>query len=105
MHLSRLPSSTAASSCDCPYLLPWQVTQRSEGGLLELRNVSAERLTFVRFAVAGTGELALTLPRHAEPGETISVAFHEGCPPGAESLVTMRWFRPNGREYLWVLSV
>lgn len=104
MHLSRLPSRIESRTCDCPYLTPWQVRHREPGGGVTLQNVGTERLTFVRLALAGTGSLALSLPRHANPGERIQISCSEEHPPGADTVVVVRWFRPDGREYLWLVS-
>ena len=104
MHLTRLPSNSLPQSCDCPYPNPWRVIARQPETHLLLRNASAERLTFVRLSVAGAGSLALSLPRHVLPGASVEVVFDRAHPPDPNTIVTLRWFRSDGREYLWHLS-
>lgn len=104
MHLSRLPANSLPPACDCPYPNPWRVIARQPETHVLLRNGSAERLTFVRLSVAVAGALALSLPRHILPGAIVEVVFDRSQPPDPNTLVTLRWFRPNGHEYLWHLS-
>lgn len=88
---------------DVAYRVPWRVISREPSRSVVIHNDGGERLTFVRFAVAGSGSLSLSLPQHVEPGESLGAELK--WPYGAaDTLITVRWFRPNRREYLWVLS-
>lgn len=86
------------------YQVPWRVIARDSNRSVMIRNDSDERLTFVRFAIAGSGELAVSLPRHVQPGESL-VAELVWPYASADTLITVRWFRPDQQEYLWVLSL
>ena len=98
------PVEVTAGGSTQAYPVPWRVTAREPDRSVTLHNAGGERLSFVRFAVAGTGSLALTLPRHVAPGQTCFVELRE--PYGApDTLITVRWFRPDRSEYLWVLSL
>lgn len=77
----------------------------TQSSAVELTNESRERLRFVRFALASgddRGSLSLSLPRHIEPGESIRVNVRP--PASQDALLTVRWYRPDGREYLWLVS-
>ena len=98
------PAGVTVGRSDQAYRVPWRVTAREPDRSVTVHNAGGERLSFVRFAVAGTGSLALTLPRHVEPGQTCSVELREPY-GGPDTLITVRWFRPDRSEYLWVLSL
>lgn len=77
----------------------------AQPSMVELTNESRERLRFVRFALASEddrGSLSLSLPRHIEPGESVRVSVRS--PVLQDALLAVRWFRPDGHEYLWLVS-
>lgn len=104
--VSSVEPQEAPSARECSavaYRVPWRVVAREPSRSVTICNDSAERLTFVRFAVAGEGHLGLSLPRHVHPGESLSAELQ--WPFGAaDTMITVRWFRPDGHEYLWALS-
>ena len=85
------------------YAVPWLVTERDHGRSVTIMNQSLERLRFVRVALAGTGVLRLSPPKHIESGQSLSIELTEPG-SGVDTLATVRWLREDETEYLWLLS-
>ncbi|MBC9937652.1 MULTISPECIES: hypothetical protein [unclassified Leucobacter] len=89
--------------------VPWRVVRSDAGGVIELQNVGGEPLASVRFALAGSGMLGLSLPCRIEPGERLRVVVRgslaEGAAAGADAMLVVRWFRPDGSELLWPIAL
>lgn len=112
-----VPAGTAASGAPppkpvrarVPVVVPWQVVRRSDDGLIEVEQRGDEPLRAVRFALAGSGLLGLSLPRTVYPGERLRAvlrggsAEHAGIAPDA--MLVLRWFEPDGRELLWPIAL
>lgn len=93
------PCSTSTAS----YAVPWRVMSRQPAEWVDIGNISAERLSFVRFAVAGEGELALSLPCHVAPGETVRLFVDRIPVASTHAMITVEWRRPSAEQYLWLL--
>jgi hypothetical protein len=102
----RSPDSNRQQTAahETAYPVPWVVSDRQDGAWIELTNCSEERLSFVRFAAAGEGELALSLPRHVDPRCSVRVGVDRIPQFSRVAMVTVTWRRPNGKHYLWLLS-
>ncbi|WP_449281699.1 hypothetical protein [Leucobacter sp.] len=93
--------------------VPWRVVRRSESGVIEVEHCGASPLYSVRFALAGSGMLGLSLPRTVLPGERIRVVVRgtaaehtAGSFAGsAGTMLVMRWFQPDGTELLWPIAL
>ena len=122
MHLKRIPISLCLPSPTDPqatlasyqvqherevmaYRVPWVVTERQPGSHLVVTNVSEERLRFVRFQLAGRGELQLSLPVHVDAGASVTLTTTGIETLAPEVMITVRWFRERGEEYLWLISL
>jgi hypothetical protein len=82
------------------YRVPFRVTRDHRATTYTLINSSAETLTGLSFTLHGPGLLAASTdatlpPRH---GVEVSVAGREH---GDATILVVRWFRPDGVEYLW----
>lgn len=84
--------------------VPWRVVRRGLG-VIEIEHCGAESAHSVRFALAGSGLLGLSLPRTVHPGERVRVVVR-GAQSGeameaSDAMLVMRWFQPDGTELLW----
>lgn len=68
-----------------------------------LRNDSAEPLHGVALTIHGPGQLASNPPAKLQPGEVLEVTV-DGSRLERGTIGVVRWFRPNGVEYLWRVS-
>jgi len=85
------------------YRVPF-VVDRSRAPLrYYLVNRSAETLDSVRLSVLGSGLLLPVSQSRVLPGGLLGFAVR-GPNIARESVVIVRWFRPNGDEYLWRVS-
>lgn len=101
----NFPESLAESTSDAPTLVPWRVLRSDNGELLTVINISAERLTFVRFAAAGFREHAVSLPWHVGSQEGVELSLSHLPESTPSALLILRWFRPGGQELLWPVGV
>ena len=83
------------------YRVPLRV-DRSHAPTYRLVNVSDERLTDLRVTLLGSGVLLPISTLRLAPGMALTVVVHETDP--TTSVLIVRWFRPNGEEYLWRVS-
>lgn len=85
------------------YRVPFEIERRPRHGSLRLRNVSAEPLDGVRLHLDGPGVMAASLPQQLPTGSALDVQVL-GDDLAVETLLVVRWFRPDGVEYLWQVS-
>ncbi|RGE16233.1 hypothetical protein [Leucobacter sp. wl10] len=89
--------------------VPWRVVRRSESGVIEVEQVGGTPLHSVRFALAGSGMLGLSLPRTVLPGERVRVVLRgaQGVRASAapDAMLVLRWFQPDGTELLWPIAL
>ncbi|MFC6355081.1 hypothetical protein [Luethyella okanaganae] len=90
------------SPSESAYRVPWRI-DRGAAPRYELLNVGHERLVGIHLALLGTGALIWGLPTALSPGQRFSFILHSDDPSRA-TVVLVRWFRPDGAEYLWRVS-
>lgn len=91
----------AAVSTEPAYRVPWNF-QRGNG-LYALRNLGTETLSAVTFNLYGPGVMPATAPSTLHGGDTLEIAI-SGGDLARSTIGIVRWFRPNGDEYLWRVS-
>lgn len=91
----------ALVSTESAYRVPW--TFERGDGLYRLRNLGLERLTAVTFALHGAGVMPVSAPSTLEPGDVLEIAIG-GADLARSTIGLVRWFRPDGDEYLWRVS-
>lgn len=96
--------AAAASAAPFPaagaaYRVPWAVERRDDPRFL-LVNTSDEELHGVHLVLTGAGRLLWTRPLRVEPGGRIAFVLHADD-PARDCVVCVRWFRPDGGEYVW----
>jgi hypothetical protein len=97
----------AALSTETAYRVPWQF-ERGDGTLalsncFTLRNLGHEVLTAVTFNLYGPGMLPASAPATLETGDALEIVV-SGTDLARDTIGVIRWFRPNGQEYLWRVS-
>lgn len=88
-------------STESSYLVPW-VFERGAGHYA-LRNVGREPLGAVTFMLFGSGVMPATTPSTLQAGEALEIMI-AGSNLARNTVGVVRWFRPDGREYLWRVS-
>ena len=96
------PAAPLDSPSDPAYRVPWRLDRR-RAPRFELRNVSGERLIAFTLATLGPGTLIWGLPTAVEAGAAVRFTLHAED-PARDTVVVVRWSRPNGDEYLWRVS-
>jgi hypothetical protein len=89
--------------------VPWRLARDHRSGIIEVENTGDEPLLSVRFALAGAGLLGLSLPSTVAPGERLRVVLRgtlaTDAAAGADAMLVLRWFRADGVELLWPISL
>jgi hypothetical protein len=85
------------------YRVPFAVDRSNAPSRYYLVNRSAETLESVRLCLLGSGIMLPLSSRRVLPGAAIAFAAR-GAHLARDSVVIVRWFRPNGEEYLWRIS-
>ncbi|MGA1838029.1 hypothetical protein VD659_13975 [Herbiconiux sp. 11R-BC] len=65
--------------------------------------MSEEPLRGLSFTLLGSGLMRATAPLLLVPGQEIRLHIRGSSLPRSAVLI-IRWFRPNGDEYLWRVS-
>lgn len=97
----------AALNTEDAYRVPWAF-ERGDGlvrpvNCFALRNLGHEQLTAVTFNLYGSGVMPASAPATLEPGDSLEIAI-SGHDLARDTIGVIRWFRPNGQEYLWRVS-
>jgi hypothetical protein len=94
-------SSLAAVSTENAYRVPWHFDRGD--GHFTLRNLGNERLRAVTFNLYGAGIMPTSAPCTLEAGEALEIVI-ASADLARDTIALVRWFRPNGAEYLWRIS-
>jgi hypothetical protein len=82
------------------YRVPFAVDRSRAPDHYYLVNHSDETLERIRLSLLGSGFMLPLSRRRLTPGTALAFA-PRGENLGRDSVVIVRWFRPNGDEYLW----
>jgi hypothetical protein len=85
------------------YRVPFLLEREPERHAYRLTNTSAETVHGVAFTLHGSGVMAVSPPRVLRPDHGIEVTIAVRS-LAANAILVIRWFRPNGTEYLWRVS-
>jgi hypothetical protein len=91
------------TSTTLAYTVPFTLDRTRAPRVYRLVNDSPERVTGVRVTLVGTGLLVPVATTRLDPGDSVDL-----CVLGVEltrsAIAVVRWFRPDGDEYLWRFS-
>jgi hypothetical protein len=82
--------------------VPW-IVDRSGAPHFRLVNAGTEELRGVTVSIAGSASVRVSSPASIRPGEAVRASL-VGGDPARDTLLVVRWFPPDGREYLWQVS-
>lgn len=85
------------------YRVPWRV-DRSTAPHYRLVNAGRETLSGVTVSIAGSSRLQVSGPSSIPPGAAVRASV-SGADPARDTILVVRWFPPDGREYLWQISL
>ncbi|ROQ38405.1 hypothetical protein EDF46_2041 [Frondihabitans sp. PhB188] len=88
--MSTLPSA---------YAVPFWVDRTDEPHVYRLVNLGDEPVRGVRVTLLGSGHLVPVDPRPLPPGRTLTLTLL--AVDSRDSIAVVRWFRPDGDEYVW----
>lgn len=88
---------------DRAYPVPFLLRRDWASRTYRLENVSSETLDGVSLTMHGGGLLGASSPALLQPAETLEVSI-AGRHLARDSILVVRWFRPDGVEYLWRVS-
>ena len=66
-------------------------------------NTGDQVLRGVTLSVAGSSDLRVHSPSSVGPGEAVRASL-DGSRAERDTLLVVRWFTPDGREYLWQIG-
>jgi hypothetical protein len=84
------------------YRVPWRV-ERESAPHYRIRNMGDDTLRGVTLSVFGTSRLRVAAPAVVHPGAAIHATV-SGHDPARDTILVVRWFAPDGVEYLWQVS-
>lgn len=85
------------------YRVPWTV-DRSGAPHFRLVNTSDDELRGVTVSIAGSSSVRVSSPSSIRPGEAVRASLSGSDDPARDTLLIVRWFPPDGHEYLWQIS-
>jgi hypothetical protein len=88
---------------DVAYPVPFRIERDVATRRYRLSNDSAERLEGVSLSLLGAGIMPASMPSTLSPGDILEVTI-AGQDLARSTVLVVRWFRPNGIEYLWRVS-
>jgi hypothetical protein len=94
-------SRLAPVSAESAYRVPWHFERTADCSVL--RNLGAETLRAVTLTVYGSGVMPMTAPTTLLSGDALEIMI-AGDDLARDTIAVVRWFRPNGDEYLWRVS-
>ena len=97
----RAPAEHSATPAPA-YSVPLRV-DRSRAPTYSLTNVGNERITGVTFCLLGSGVMPARAPLALEAGAATTLTIR-GDDLARRTVLVVRWFRPDGDEYLWRVS-
>lgn len=85
------------------YRVPFRLERESPRATFRLVNTSREIVRGVSFTLHGSGIMAVSAPVVVHPGGDVEMRI-AAKQIAHSTILVVRWFRPNGTEYLWRIS-
>lgn len=90
-------------SIDCAYPVPFRLERLPNSNLYRIINDGTERVRGLTLTLHGSGMMSASMPESLGAGEVLEVTV-AGHDLARSTILVLRWFRPNGVEYLWRIS-
>jgi hypothetical protein len=87
------------SSQSPAYAVPFWVDRERAPHIVRIVNLGDEPVRGLRVTLLGSGHLVPTAPTVLGPGSSLQLTLIGT--DSADSVGVLRWFRPDGDEYLW----
>lgn len=84
------------------YRVPFAL-ERGPATLYRLTNTSRETVSGVCLTLHGSGVMSANAPVSLSPGDALEVDI-AGRNLSRDAILVVRWFRPDGVEYLWRIA-
>lgn len=96
------PRSTPPDSpySNSAYAVPFRIERDTAPRRYLITNQGRERLDGITMSLLGVGMMPASAPSALLPGESLEVSISVRD-LAISSVLVVRWFRPNGEEYLW----
>jgi hypothetical protein len=101
--MARTHLSPVAPSESAAYPVPLRLDRSDAPHRYHLQNVGEEPLRGLSFSLLGSGLMRASPPCSLAPGQQMSLRIRGDALP-VSAILIVRWFRPNGDEYLWRVS-
>src|ERR1700712_5139312 len=88
---------------DPAYPVPFAVERDVGPRRYVITNRGSERLDGITTSLLGAGLMPASAPAALNPGEALEVLI-SARDLARSTVLVVRWFRPNGEEYLWRVS-
>lgn len=85
------------------YAVPFVLRREPASNQYVLTNLGTERVDGVAFTLHGAGVMSASAPAQLHPGDSVAVTI-VGRDLARNTILVVRWFRPEGIEYLWRVS-
>jgi hypothetical protein len=85
------------------YRVPLTLDRSGAPHSYRLTNTGSEPLRGLSFSLLGSGLMRATAPVLLVPGQQVRLSIRGAALP-VSSILVVRWFRPDGDEYLWRVS-
>jgi len=105
--VSPLPSPDASSRDGTPapaYAVPWDFDRSQGPPLFTLTNAGSEVLHAISLHLLGSGRMLCRAPITMRPGDSMRIVLRHDEDLALDTVIVVRWFRPDGGEYLWRVS-
>jgi hypothetical protein len=86
------------------YAVPWAFDRSQGPPLFTLTNAGREVLHAISLHLLGSGTMLCRAPITMRPGESVRVLLRHDHDLALDTVLVVRWFRPDGGEYLWRVS-
>jgi hypothetical protein len=98
------PDGDASGARATAYAVPWTFDRSLGPPLFTLTNVGSEVLHAISLHLLGSGTMLCRAPITMRPGDTVRIVLRHDDDLARDTVLVVRWFRPDGGEYLWRVS-
>ena len=88
----------------CAYAVPFRFDRNGRSRQYSLVNAGDETLEAVSLTLHGAGLMSSSAPALLRPGHGVEVTIR-ATDLARSTILVVRWFRPDGVEYLWTVTI